>query len=64
MITRVTPELVRDARRYAFRYGCESCAHYEIERSECSNGYPNAAHRERSLGERGTVVFCKLFELG
>lgn len=64
MITPVTAELVRQARRYALRYGCESCAHYEPESQVCTGGYPNAAHRERDLDEGGTLLFCKLFELG
>jgi hypothetical protein len=64
VLTEVTPELVEASRRYRFRYGCESCAHHDAVLGECSNGNPNAAHRERGLEAGQTLVFCKLFELG
>ena len=64
MITVVDSELREQAERFAFRYSCESCLHYDSERSECANGYPTEPHRLRDLGEATELIFCKEFELG
>ena len=52
-----------EAARFAFRFTCESCIHYDREQRACSNGFPCAPHREVDLARRGVVTFCKLFEL-
>lgn len=49
--------------RFAFRFSCESCTHYDGEQHACSNGFPCAPHREVDLAHCRVVTFCKLFEL-
>lgn len=59
--SRPTPDAASGSAAVAgsFRFACEDCAHFVVERGACANGYPNAAHR------RGAprVTFCKEFEL-
>jgi hypothetical protein len=63
LITRVDEQLRREAERFALRFGCESCAHFEPGARTCANGYPNAAHVDERLGSREALAFCKEFEL-
>lgn len=64
MKTRVDERLVREARDFALRFGCEECAHYEGEHGSCSNGFPNKPHKGTRLDVLNEIEFCKLFELG
>ena len=62
MKTRVGPLLRDEARRFALRFACEDCAHFDAEDSRCSLAYP-AAPRRVDL-RRASLSFCKSFELG
>jgi hypothetical protein len=63
MQTLVDARLREEASRFDFRFGCEACAHFVVERRSCANGYPNRAHLAVPLAERETLEFCKEFEL-
>src|SRR5262249_55740190 len=58
--TRVTPLLRDEARRYALRFACDDCAHWDGTR--CGEGWPTRVERD-SIDARDEVVFCKQFEL-
>ncbi|MGC4091952.1 MAG: hypothetical protein QM756_29525 [Polyangiaceae bacterium] len=65
MKTLVDARFQREAHDFALRFNCEHCAHYDDTDASCSNGFPNASHREAEL-VRGLVQeleFCKQFEL-
>lgn len=55
--------LIEEAARYELRFTCESCAHFESTRGNCSLEYPNDMHRSRALSAGDAVIFCKAFEL-
>jgi hypothetical protein len=56
--TRVDEKLKEEAKRFAFRFACDDCAHFDGRR--CAHGYPPEPRRALHL----EVVFCKEFELG
>jgi hypothetical protein len=61
----LTDALARDIETYALRFGCERCAHADLDgRVRCSLEYPNEEHREALVAARKVLVFCKEFELG
>jgi hypothetical protein len=62
--TLVDDRLREEARAFAFRFGCEDCAHFEPEGERCGNGYPTAPHARVDLAVRRYLEFCKDFELG
>jgi hypothetical protein len=64
MQTRVDLRFVSEAERYAFRFTCEACAHFDAVRLSCGEGFPNDAHRSVDLGRAASLEFCKSFELG
>lgn len=52
--------------RFAFRFTCEHCAHYDEESDACAHGFPNAMHkldRYAAKPRPPTIVFCKDFDL-
>jgi hypothetical protein len=60
--TVVDARLREEARRYAFRYACEDCAHFSPSpRHPCSLAYP-ASPRQGAL-DGPIVEFCKSFEV-
>jgi hypothetical protein len=68
--TLVDARLRDEAARFAFRFACDDCAHFDDAREQCSLSYP-AAPRRRALevlcadGNSGAgVELCKAFELG
>jgi hypothetical protein len=64
MLSRVDDRFRHEARRFALRFTCDACAHFDPDRSSCSHGYPTEEHW-RIDPERVTELrFCKLFELG
>ncbi|HVU05550.1 MAG TPA: hypothetical protein VHE30_27570 [Polyangiaceae bacterium] len=63
METLVDDVLRAEARRFRLRFGCEHCAHHEVDRGRCAEGFPNDAHRDVHLEATTRVVFCKSFEL-
>ncbi|HLK40919.1 MAG TPA: hypothetical protein VKU41_29400 [Polyangiaceae bacterium] len=50
-----------EARRYAFRFACDDCVHFDGEQASCSLAYPAAPRRDAL--ERESVELCKSFEL-
>jgi hypothetical protein len=61
--SRVDEQLRLEARRFALRFGCESCAHFAPETARCGNGYPTAPHRGIDLERCESLEFCKDFEV-
>ncbi len=62
MRTRVDLLLREEAARYALRFACEDCAHFDETRAACAHGYPPAPRRAEMGAE--VLSFCKEFELG
>ncbi|HMR06546.1 MAG TPA: hypothetical protein PKA88_12235 [Polyangiaceae bacterium] len=63
MQSKVDATFRAQAKRYALRFCCEDCAHFELERERCAHEYPTEDHRRRDLEKSEVVVFCKEFEL-
>jgi hypothetical protein len=63
---RCSPLFVAQRVRFALRFTCEHCAHFQAEHERCTHGYPNDVHRaaryERAA-EETELVFCKDFDL-
>jgi hypothetical protein len=70
MRTRVDGVLRDEARRFALRFACEDCVHWNVTAvvaagaaaGACGNGWPEGVERDALAGDE--VVFCKEFELG
>jgi hypothetical protein len=60
--TLVDARLRAEASRFAFRFACDDCAHFDLPRERCSLTYPAAPRREALDG--AGVELCKTFELG
>jgi hypothetical protein len=72
-----SPRFVAERARYALRFTCEHCSHYQAEQQRCTHGYPTEAHRseryeaveargsagEQNTGAESELVFCKDFDL-
>jgi hypothetical protein len=63
MLTCVDDGLRSEARRFALRFTCEVCAHFDPEADRCSHEYPHAPHRSVDPERVSVLSFCKLFEL-
>lgn len=64
MRTPVDDQLLSEVERFALRFECEHCAHFDPATGACSAGFPNAMHRVRELsGQPLLIIFCKSFEL-
>ena len=63
MRTLVDQELRSEAARFALRFTCEHCAHFEPGAGACAHGYPTEAHRALELARLTSLEFCKEFEL-
>jgi len=61
MRTRVDPHLRRQAARFAFRFACDDCAHFDPDAARCSFGYPPAPRLEAL--QQDELELCKSFEL-
>jgi hypothetical protein len=59
--TLVDATLRREAERFAFRFECEDCAHFDGLREQCSLSYPAGPRRSALLAAE--LVLCKTFEL-
>ena len=59
-----TSDFDEESDRYALRFVCEDCAHFEATTGGCRHEWPNQSHR-REAGAVGLRVldFCKEFEL-
>jgi hypothetical protein len=64
MRSQVDDKLIREAERYAFRFCCEACSHFDAERVMCGEGYPTQPHHRIDLNLVKSLEFCKAFELG
>ncbi len=62
MQTAVDNQLRDEARRYAFRFACDDCAHFEAGAERCSLEYPAVPRRGALEGKH--LELCKGFELG
>jgi hypothetical protein len=67
--TRVDARLREEAARYALRFACEDCVHFEPGSERCSLEYPAAPRREAlrappARDENDELELCKEFELG
>ena len=62
MRTRVDLLLLDEAARFALRFACEDCSHFDATSALCNHEYPSEPRRADL--DRETVVFCKEFEIG
>jgi hypothetical protein len=53
-----------EAVRFALRFACEDCVHWNASRGAgvCGNGWPERVEKDALDGSE--VAFCKEFELG
>ena len=63
MQSRVDDKLISEAERYAFRFTCEACTHFDPERVACGEGFPTEPHHRIDLDLVKSLAFCKSFEL-
>ena len=61
MRTRVTLQLIDEARRFDLRFTCDDCAYFTGDR--CAHGWPGG-ERRRELAAGEQIEFCKEFEAG
>jgi hypothetical protein len=59
--TPVDERLRTEAARFAFRFACEDCAHFDARGERCSLAYPPAPRRDAL--EAAVLELCKAFEL-
>jgi hypothetical protein len=64
MRSEVDETLRQQSERYAFRFTCEHCVHFDEARLSCAFGYPTEPHRALDLRVLRSLEFCKAFELG
>jgi hypothetical protein len=55
--------LLREAREFSLRHACEDCVYFAPKDASCVHGYPNEMHRRAAAEARGSIEFCKEFEL-
>jgi len=53
-----------EARRYALRFACEDCVHFDARASACVHGYTERPSPADLEPDRPPLAFCKEFELG
>jgi hypothetical protein len=58
----VDARLLDEAARFAFRFSCDDCAHFDERRERCSLGYPAAPRRDALATPH--LELCKDYELG
>jgi hypothetical protein len=70
MKTKVDRRLLEEARRFALRFACDDCAHFDPDRQRCSLLFEAAPRRDAlavrpdSEADDGPLVeLCKTFEL-
>jgi len=57
-----TPDFDAERERFALRFACEDCAHFEVSTERCRHEWPNESHR-REPRQPELLDFCKEFEL-
>jgi hypothetical protein len=63
---RCSPLFVAQRARFALRFTCEHCVHFQAEHERCTHGYPTEVHRAaryEQAAEETDLVFCKDFDL-
>jgi hypothetical protein len=65
MRTAIDARLREEARRFAFRFACDDCAHFDARAQRCSLGYPAAPRRGALEAQQAGahVELCKEYEL-
>jgi len=59
-----TSDFDEERDRYALRFACEDCAHFEARTGCCRHEWPNESHRQEAARLALRVLdFCKEFEL-
>lgn len=50
--------------RYALKFTCEDCTHFDAPKSRCAHEYPNKMHLRAAFepGAEVHAMFCKEFE--
>jgi len=59
--TRVDSQLREEAEKFAFRFACDDCAHFEATTASCSLSFEAAPRRDALRGTH--LELCKAFEL-
>jgi hypothetical protein len=59
--TLVDARLRDEAARFAFRFACDDCTHFDARRERCSLGYPAAPRRDALSATH--LELCKSYEL-
>jgi len=59
--TKVDDRLLEQAHRFAFRFACDDCAHFDANAARCSLGYPPAPRHDALRTTH--LELCKEFEL-
>ena len=53
-------------RRFAFRFTCDHCVHFDDRTGDCLHGFPNQMHKlayYQATPKPKTILFCKDFDL-
>lgn len=57
-----------EAQRFALRFACDDCAHFDADNIRCAHEYPLEPRRDALAmigpNEPPPIAFCKEFELG
>ncbi|HXX67036.1 MAG TPA: hypothetical protein VEK07_07640 [Polyangiaceae bacterium] len=73
MRTNVDAQLLDEARRFAFRFACDHCAHFDPDSERCSLSFDPSPRRDsldaalepaQPRQEARSLELCKTFELG
>jgi hypothetical protein len=59
--TAVDARLRDEAARFAFRFACDDCAHFDERREQCSLGFPATPRRDALSASH--LELCKAYEL-
>jgi hypothetical protein len=58
-----TAEFDAERERFALRFCCEDCGHFDARTASCRHEWPNEQHRGEAALRLATLDFCKEFEL-
>jgi len=62
-----TARFDEEAARFALRFTCDDCSHFDVAGERCRHGWPTEEHRATRYAQPpradDEVVFCKEFEL-
>ena len=66
MVVLRSARFVDEAERFALRYTCEDCGHFDLVRQRCHHEWPTDQHRrlpDPASAIGGELWFCKEFEV-